>query len=131
MNGDTKMTGTYRWEVAHERDGDDRDYAEHIDHVDRGRAVSRRCHIACTNLQINGRHQKCISFLGTSSRRSTHGQLQVHEDRRRYWQDVVRIRNRKIGEERDAAPMELFERESAQALDAEEHPERDGQLHER
>jgi len=56
------MTGTYRWEVAHERDGDDRDYAEHIDHVDRGRAVSRRCHIACTNLQINGRHQKCISF---------------------------------------------------------------------
>src|SRR5712675_288009 len=43
-------------------------------------------------------------------------------NRRRYWQDVVRIRDRKIREERDAAPMELFERESAQALDAEEHP---------
>ena len=27
--------------------------------------------------------------------------------------------------------MELLERESAQTLDAEEHPERDGQLHER
>jgi len=64
-------------------------------------------------------------------RENTYGKLQVHEHRRRDRQDVVRIRDREIGEERDAALMELLERERAETLDAEEHAERDGELHER
>lgn len=64
-------------------------------------------------------------------RENTHGKLQVHEHRRRNRQDVVWIRDREIGEERDTALMELLERERAETLDAEEHAERDGELHER
>jgi hypothetical protein len=42
--------GTYGWEMAHQRDGDDRDDAEGIDHVSCSRAVRRRCHIGCADL---------------------------------------------------------------------------------
>lgn len=58
-------------------------------------------------------------------------ELHVHEYRRYNRQDVVRICDSEIWEERDATVMELLEREGAQMLEAEEHPERDGKLRER
>ena len=64
-------------------------------------------------------------------RANTHGKLQVHEHRRHDRQDVVWICEGEIREERDAALMELLERERAETLDAEEHAERDGELRER
>ena len=70
-------------------------------------------------------------ILAHRQRRSTHLELQVHEHRRRNWQDVVRVRDREVGEERNAAPMELLKRKSAQTLDSKEHPERNWKLHER
>lgn len=66
----------------------------------------------------------------TGEGENTHGKLQVYEHRRHDRQDIVRIGDREIGEERDAALVELLERERAETLDAEEHAERDGELEE-
>jgi hypothetical protein len=124
--------------LAHYWDGDDRDDAEGIDHVRRGRTLRSRCHVARADLPTS---EHSVRKEGTGRIRrgglwhedeeDTHGELHVHEHRRRNRQDVVRVSDGEIGEERHAAPMELLEGERAQALDAEEHPEIDGQLHER
>ena len=62
--------------------------------------------------------------------RDTHPELHVHEHRSRNRQDVERVRDREIGQDRHSAPMELLKREGAKFLDAKEHPECHGQLHE-
>ena len=41
---------TYRGELAHERDRDDRDNAKSVNHVSRSRTVRGRSHVACADL---------------------------------------------------------------------------------
>ena len=43
--------------MTHKWDGDDRDDAEGINHVNRSRAVRGRCHVACADLWENGKER--------------------------------------------------------------------------
>jgi hypothetical protein len=51
---------TYRWEVTHKWDGDDRDDAEGINHVSRSRTLRGRCHVACADLRENGKKRMAL-----------------------------------------------------------------------
>ena len=120
--------------MTHQWDGDDRDDTERIDHVSRSRAVRGRRHVACADLRKKNTPQMALETRKRNSLvprwRNTYGELHVHEHGRNDRQDVVRVRDGEIGEERDAAVVELLEWERAEALDGEEHAEGDGELRE-